>query len=268
MKSLSFIIFALTFSNVSPASDIPCNVIGTSKDPNMIKLLESKPGATTPEESLLLYKDQYADAVRCKNKSDAARYKMYIEGIEDAIARDKEKKKSDVASPAKVENTETHIPSDSESPAVVKNISIDCEDESTRPKTAFKILGTDTNGAVVAEGYKDQLFVRVLYNNRKPSDGRAIEIVVNGQTNRFSKSPGLGPIGINPGWALKLLFKSIGMSTDLKITCFPSSQKDVVEAKTEAKSEIIVDDSDRVIIKDSPAELPAKSNKPASSTEQ
>ncbi len=266
MKLLSFILFAISFSNVVFASDIPCNVIGTSKDPNIIKLLESKPGSSTPEESLLLYKDQYADAVRCKNKSDAARFKMYIEGLEAVIAKDKEK--NGATTHTKADNTDTNKPSDAVSPAVVKEISIDCEDESTKPKTHFKIFGTDTNGVVVAEGYKDQLFVRVLFNNRKPDDGRSIELVINGETNRFIKNPGLGPIGINPGWAMKLLLKAIGLRTDLKITCFPLSQKDVPKSQIKAKAEIMVNDSDRALSNDSPAGIPTDSSKPASASHQ
>lgn len=245
MKSLSCLLFAIVFFNVGFASDIPCNVIGTSKDPNIIKLLESKPGSSTPEESLLSYKDQYADAVRCKHKQDAFFLKNNIELLESAIARDREKRENSKTSVTERNSIEVINPKAESSSIVVKKISIECEDEATKPKTRFKILGTDTNGAVVAEGYKDQMLVRLIFDNHKPELGRTIEVVVNGESNTLSLNPGLGPIGFKSGFVMRMLLKTMGVNSDIKINCSPLSQTVISEPALEVIPTKNVDDSGR-----------------------
>lgn len=239
-------LFVASLSSSLYASDIPCDVIGTRNDPNLIKLIENGPGSSTPEETVLSLKDQYNDAIRCKNRADAKRLKMYYEGIQDAIDRDNKKKNAATT----VANNEVKIDSTnnssiSASTSVPKKISIQCVDESVRPKVTFDILGTDTNGAVVAEGFKDQMLVRLMFDNKKPELGRTIEVVANNETNKLSLHPGLGPIGFKPGFAMRMVLKAMGVSSDIKINCMPLTQKEIVEPSLEATPTKIVDDSSR-----------------------
>ncbi len=251
MKLAAGVLLVISFSTGVFGSDLPCDVLGTSKDPNIIKLINS--GPSTPQESLASYRDQYADSLRCNKKSDAARYKMYIEGLEDAIARDNAKKGNGPTTAVKADSAEIKKPAKAILPAVVKKISISCDDEATKPKTPFKIMGTDTDGVVMAEGYKDQMLVRLSFDNRKPELGRVIEVIVNGESNKMSLYPGLGPIGFKPGFAMKLLLKAIGLNSDLKINCFPLSQTVIAEPTLEVAPTKIVNDSSRDATK--PAEV-------------
>lgn len=63
------------------------------------------------------------------------------------------------------------------------------------------------------------MLVRLSFDNQRTEKGRAIEVVVNGESNKLSLYPGLGPIGLKPGFAMRILLKTMGINSDLKINC-------------------------------------------------
>jgi hypothetical protein len=142
-----------------------------------------------------------------------------------------------------------------------KNVTVECEDLSVKPKATFLLNGTDTQGAVVAEAVKDGMLVRLSFDNSHPELGRKLEVIVNGETNTLSLQPGLKPISFKPGFVMKMMLKAIGMSNDIKISCAPLTQK-VIPSEIQATPvpEKMVDDSERASQKDFPSSAPKPSD--------
>lgn len=200
-------------------AETPCSDLGTSKDP-YVAFMDSKKGKGSfyvPEFKPVL-EMQLADTKRCKNKKLESNAKDSMKMYEIIV----EHKGVTTPTPPKAQLTtkEALLPLGK----VVRELKITCEYGIKKP---FKIIyldgQEDESGQVLAQGFEEELSIKLSFNNKQPKLGRTLSVDI-GDTN-FTKNLGGNLKEIE--YASGFISKIAGIDKKYKVKCFPLKQSSV-----------------------------------------